>query len=190
MRLTTWRLMMLVGLGLILTGCAATREPGRYDLTVADQTGNPLLWVKKTGRVVYSDASKRDEATLYILKALSEALSKAQKLEAQLENVRDNLAKCQKPPEAKKADKAFDKIAEDAACETDLALASDPETPDDIRAILYKNVAKCRTRKQQEALDRMAERLPGKKKPADLVEGELIKELKPLPRPSLLREKP
>ena len=88
MRLTGWRLIMLTGLGAIaaLSGCASVpRGPGRYDLTVADQTGEPILWVKRSGKLVYG--KKRDEAVLYLVKALSDLTAQVQQLKAEAAKV-------------------------------------------------------------------------------------------------------
>lgn len=53
----------------------------------------------------------------------------------------------------------FMAITKDAACETDLKLSGDPNTPDSVRKVLMENVKRCRTRRQEKALDRMTERM-------------------------------
>ena len=57
----------------------------------------------------------------------------------------------------------FEDISQKAACDTDLELSADPETPDHIRELLFKSIDECRTRAQVRALDAIAERIPGAK---------------------------
>jgi uncharacterized protein (UPF0147 family) len=67
----------------------------------------------------------------------------------------------------------FDRLADDVACEVDEKFIEDDSTPGWLRKVLAESVKKCRTKRQQKALERMAERMPGPSK---------------LPKPSLLEK--
>ena len=176
----------------MLAGCAET-QPGRRDFVMVDEQGADLAWIKPSGKVVIApgkDASKVIVALVKVIKLTSD----------QLNNVRDNLAKATRPPE-KPVDKEFEKLSAESVAATDAKFclkalrendewlanaicpkdcdvlagySSDLEMGKFLRDQVFERVRKCRTGKQEEALDRMTERLPGK----------------PLPTPSLLRENP
>lgn len=166
----------------LLAGCA-TPQPGRQDLVLTDTQGRVAAWIEPSGKVYFKD--KPGAVVVALVKSLSDT-------GAQLNNVRDNLAKAT----AKKEPKAegMEKLSEKSACDTDLALASDPETPDDIRAILYRSAAKCRAKKQDEAFKRLMDRNDELLKHKLELDKAAIEALKstppptPLPKPSLLRE--
>ena len=52
-------------------------------------------------------------------------------------------------------DKSFSEIADETECKTDENFIADPNTPEDVRTILAKNLEKCRTRRQERALNRI-----------------------------------
>lgn len=56
------------------------------------------------------------------------------------------------------ADKPFAQLADEAQCKTNEQFIADPNTPEDLRAIMEKGMAGCRTRKQERALDRIVDR--------------------------------
>lgn len=60
---------------------------------------------------------------------------------------------------AGETEKSFDELAEDVACDTDLRLSADPNLHDAVRKVIMESVKRCRTRRQEKALDRISERL-------------------------------